>query len=318
MKKHIVFAAAAFGILTAGFSTQAGAHELTYKVQSGDTLWRIATNNNLTVQEITKYNSLSSSTIHVGQELSLLAPHSHDIAPQYTVKSGDSLYSIAKNHNTTVSELKTLNNLTSDLLQIGQVLKVPVTQSSPSPAPVSAKTYTVQSGDTLWKIAANNGLTVTQLKSYNHLTTDNLYIGQVLQLTEGTISKPTPAPEIKPSFNADALIAEGKKYIGVPYVWGGNTPSGFDCSGFLKYVFNTQGITIPRTVAAIWDAATPVPTPQKGDLVFFTTYQAGPSHAGIYLGDNKFLHAGTSTGVTITDMNNSYWKPRYLGAKSIR
>ncbi len=323
--KKIITTSLALGIMAAaGFSTKADAHELSYKVQSGDTLWKISYNNKLSTQELMQYNNLSSSTIYVGQELSLLAPHSHETqSATYTVKSGDSLSLIAKNHNTTVTELKTLNNLTSDLIRIGQVLKVPAAGSAPAPAPAptTAKTYTVQSGDSLWRIATNNGLTVTQLKSYNNLTSDSIYVGQVLQLTGDSVAPaptPAPAPAPQPTFNADALIAEGKKYMGVPYVWGGNTPAGFDCSGFLKYVFNTQGITIPRTVATIWEAGTPVAAPQKGDLVFFTTYAPGASHAGIYLGDNKFLHAGSSTGVTISDMNNVYWKPRYLGAKSIK
>lgn len=321
--KKIITTSLALGIMAAaGFSTKADAHELTYKVQSGDTLWKISYNNKLSTQELMQFNNLSSSTIHVGQELSLLALHSHETqSTTYTVKSGDSLSLIAKNYNITVTELKTLNNLSSDLIRIGQVLKVPAAGSQPAPAPVptTAKTYTVQSGDSLWRIATNNGLTVTQLKSYNNLTTDSIYVGQVLRLTEDSAAPaPAPAPAPQLAFNADALIAEGKKYIGVPYVWAGNTPAGFDCSGFLKYVFNTQGITIPRTVATIWEAGTLVAAPQKGDLVFFTTYAPGASHAGIYLGDNKFLHAGTSTGVTISDMNNPYWKPRYLGAKSIK
>jgi LysM repeat protein len=327
LKKQIITAALTLGIMATGFSNQADAHELTYKVQSGDTLWKIATTNNLSVHDIMQYNNLSASTIYVGQEISLLAQHSHETVPQtatYTVKSGDSLSLIAKIFNTTVIELKTLNNLTSDVIKIGQFLKVPAgTQTATEPTPAPAKTYTVQSGDTLWRVATSNGLTVTQLKSYNNLTSDFLRVGQVLQLTPGTtvepapVPAPTPVPEVAP-FNADTLIAEGKRYIGVQYVWGGNTPAGFDCSGFLKYVFNTQGITIPRTVATIWAAATPISAPQKGDLVFFTTYAPGASHAGIYLGDNKFLHAGSSTGVTISDMNNSYWKSRYIGAKSLK
>lgn len=317
MKKQIIMAAVALGIMGSGLK-QADAHELTYKVQPGDTLWRISNNNQISVQDLMDYNQLTSSTIYVGQELSLLAPHSHETTKQiYTVKSGDTLYSIAKNNNLTVTQLKTLNNLTTDMIYIGQVLTVASGVKAPTPKPISAKSYTVQPGDSLWKIATTNGLTVAQLKSMNNLTSDAIYPGQVLSLEAGAAKQPAPAPKVEKTFNADTLITEGKKHLGVPYVWGGTTPAGFDCSGFLHYVYNTQGITLPRTVASIWDFAKPVSSPQKGDIVFFTTYASGPSHAGIYLGDNKFLHAGSSTGVTISDLNNSYWKPRYLGAKSV-
>jgi cell wall-associated NlpC family hydrolase len=218
-----------------------------------------------------------------------------------------------------VTELKSLNNLSSDLLLIGQILKVPTLSMEYLPTtaqPSISKIYAVKSGDTLWKIATNNKLTVTQLKSINNLVSDSLFIGQVLQLSAQTTS--SPASEVKPLPNVDALINEAKKFIGVPYVFGGISPSGFDCSGFLNYIYNSQGVSIPRTVATIWNESTPVPAPQKGDLVFFTTTAPGASHAGIYIGDNKFIHAGSSTGVTIADMNNSYWQPRYLGAKSVK
>ena len=225
------------------------------------------------------------------------------------------MYLIANQYGTTVTALKSVNYLTSDYILVGQVLKIPNgSQETPVTSAKKASTYTVKSGDTLWIIATNHGLSVPQLKTYNRLTSDMLNVGQVLRLTADPNNSNTEVT----SFNADALIAEGKKYMGVPYQWGGNTPAGFDCSGFLKYVFNTQGITIPRTVETIWDAGTFVSSPQKGDIVFFTTYKEGPSHAGIYLGDNKFLHASTSAGVTISDLNNVYWNPRYLGAKSIR
>ena len=323
MKKQIITAAVALGIMAAN-ANQAGAHELTYKIQSGDSLWRISFDNQISVQDLMRYNNLSSSTIYAGQELTLLPPHSHETeqqTPTYIVESGDSLSLIAKNHSTTVSELKTINNLTSDLIKIGQVLKLPAgtqAQPKPAPSPATTETYTVMSGDSLSLIAKNHNTTVSELKTINKLTSDFIKIGQVLKLPAGTQAQPKPAPDVKPAFNADALIEEAKKYIGVPYVWGGATPSGFDCSGFLNYVFNTQGITLPRTVANIWSATVPVSGPRKGDLVFFTTYAPGASHAGIYIGDNKFLHAGSSTGITISDLNNSYWSPRYLDAKSVR
>ncbi|WP_158735730.1 peptidoglycan-binding protein [Alteribacillus sp. YIM 98480] len=112
----------------------------------------------------------------------------------------------------------------------------------------------------------------------------------------------------------DKLVSNARNYIGSPYVWGGTSPSGFDCSGYLQYVFNKAGKSIPRTVASIYKASSKVSNPSVGDLVFFETYTSGPSHAGIYLGGGQFIHAGSSTGVTIANMSSSYWKQRYLGA----
>jgi cell wall-associated NlpC family hydrolase len=155
---------------------------------------------------------------------------------------------------------------------------------------------------------------VAQLKALNNLTTDTIYVGQVLTVS-GAVATPTTAP-ISTVSKAQMVITEAKKYIGSPYLWGGNTPAGFDCSGFSKYVFEKVGISLPRTAATQFSGLKAVSSPSAGDLVFFTTYAPGASHLGIYIGDNKFIHAGTSTGVTITDMNNPYWKPRYLGART--
>jgi peptidoglycan DL-endopeptidase LytE len=193
----------------------------------------------------------------------------------------------------------------------------------------TVSTYTLKSGDSLWSIATKHNLTVAQLKSYNGMKTDVIRIGQVFSLVpngQGTtiILAPSPVapttetqqqPVVSVS-KVDALITEAKKYIGVPYVWGGSTTSGFDCSGYVNYVYNRVGVSIPRTVAIIWSSAKAISAPNVGDIVFFNTSGSGTSHAGIYLGNNQFIHAGTSTGVIISDMNNSYWKPRYLGAKT--
>ncbi|GEL08502.1 peptidoglycan-binding protein [Salisediminibacterium halotolerans] len=119
------------------------------------------------------------------------------------------------------------------------------------------------------------------------------------------------------SFNATNLIADASEHLGVPYKWGGTTPSGFDCSGFIQYVFNQNGVDLPRTAAQQWNAGTTVSSPRVGDVVFFETYRSGPSHNGIYIGNNQFIHAGSSTGVTVANMNSSYWSSRYLGAKRL-
>lgn len=118
------------------------------------------------------------------------------------------------------------------------------------------------------------------------------------------------------SYNTTRLVQNAKKYLNVPYVWGGSTPKGFDCSGFLNYVFKENlGISLPRTVDSIYTKGVKVSSPQVGDLVFFETYKPGASHAGIYIGNNEFIHSSSSKGVSISSMKNSYWSQRYLGAK---
>lgn len=127
----------------------------------------------------------------------------------------------------------------------------------------------------------------------------------------------TPANNHSSQINSvENIIALASNLKGTPYIWGGTSPSGFDCSGFIVYVFEQNDISLPRTVKGIWNATTSISTPSRGDLVFFETYTSGPSHVGIYLGNGSFIHSGTSTGVTISNMDNSYWKSRYLGART--
>lgn len=119
---------------------------------------------------------------------------------------------------------------------------------------------------------------------------------------------------------AAAVIATAKKYIGVPYVWGGSSPSGFDCSGFVQYVFQQHGIQLNRTASTQYQHGTYVSRSnlQPGDLVFFqNTYTTGISHLGIYIGNGEFIHASSSNGVTISQLSNTYWSSRYYGARRI-
>ncbi|NNU99107.1 peptidoglycan-binding protein [Geobacillus sp. DSP4a] len=114
------------------------------------------------------------------------------------------------------------------------------------------------------------------------------------------------------------LVADAAELLGVPYVWGGETPEeGFDCSGFIFYLFQQQGVPIPRTVALMWNAGASVSAPEVGDIVFFATTTNSPSHAGIYIGNGQFIHSGASTGVTTSRLDQPYWKQRYLGAKRL-
>lgn len=146
-----------------------------YTVNSGDTLYGIAKKYNLSVADLKKLNNLVGDTLSIGQKL-LISGTSEDVADEYDtyiVKSGDNLYSIARRFNTNVNKLKDINNLSSNLLSIGQKLLVPKVQGN---------TYIVKTGDSLYKIANEVGSSVTELINLNDLTTTNLSIGQVLYL----------------------------------------------------------------------------------------------------------------------------------------
>lgn len=116
---------------------------------------------------------------------------------------------------------------------------------------------------------------------------------------------------------ANRLTSSALRFLGVPYVFGGTTTSGFDCSGFVQHVFAMLGIGLPRTADAQYDFGRPaVGGPRAGDLVFFDTY-GGVSHVGIYLGRGEFVHASSSHGVMVSHLSDSYWAARYVGAKRL-
>lgn len=173
-----------------------------YTVKSGDTLYQIALSNNTTVDEIKNLNNLTTNTLSIGQILKLPSP----LTPKdtYIVKSGDSLYKIANQYNTTVDELKRINNLTTNIISIGQVLKLP-TQASQDTIP--ATTYTVKKGDSLYKIANQYNTTVYAIKSANNLTTNTLQIGQTLKIPTSTTTEATYTVQ-----KGDSLYSIAKKY----------------------------------------------------------------------------------------------------------
>lgn len=168
---------------------------------------------------------------------------------------------------------------------------------------------------------------------------------QANKSSTSTVSKPSPAviastkttaPKLKskPSTNnktstvnksvdkntADKVVTTASKYYGVPYKFGGTTSKGFDCSGYTQVVFKAHGVSLPRSADMQYKLGRPVSKKElrKGDLVFFSTYEPGPSHVGIYDGNGKFWNATTSRGVMASPIDDPhYWGPRYLGARRI-
>lgn len=141
--------------------------------------------------------------------------------------------------------------------------------------------------------------------------------------TQPSVSKPTTkttssTPSTSTS-KAAAILNTAKQYMGVKYVWGGTTPSGFDCSGYTQYVFAKHGVNLPRVTRDQYKVGTPVSFSnlKAGDLVFFSLDgDKVIDHVGIYVGSGQFINASTSKGVTIYTMG-SYWKSHYIGAKRV-
>ncbi|SDM44013.1 Cell wall-associated hydrolase, NlpC family [Psychrobacillus sp. OK028] len=126
--------------------------------------------------------------------------------------------------------------------------------------------------------------------------------------------------EAASSVNSSELVATAKDLIGIKYRGGGTTKAGFDCSGFVSYVYKDVGVGLPRTSSGMYSSGSKVNKSDlsSGDLVFFNTSGKGVSHVGIYIGDGKFIHSSSSKGVSIAKINDPYyWGKRYVGAKRV-
>ena len=129
----------------------------------------------------------------------------------------------------------------------------------------------------------------------------------------------TEAKEYGGNVASTKILKTAAQYKGVPYVFGGTTPRGFDCSGYVQYVFAKHGIRLTRTAdtQAREGKFVSKKNLKPGDLVFFTTYEPGASHVGIYAGNNLFWNATSSRGIMLSNLTDSYWGPRYYTARRI-
>ncbi|UYP05505.1 LysM peptidoglycan-binding and 3D domain-containing protein [Priestia megaterium] len=271
MKKHI-FTLGATALVSIGIADAASADTDTHKVKAGETLFSISKQHNVTVEDLKKWNGLSSTLIYANQTLQIgststdssssSTPTTTSSNHTYTVKSGDTLYRIAKNNGTSVQQLKDWNNLSSHLIYVNQVLKISGTgtvSSSPSapvqektnetqasPAPSNSKSYKVQPGDTMWSVAQRHGIAISQLKQWNNLSSNTIYINQVLQVggqaaaqakpstpsttapSTPSTSTPAPAPAQESKSVSKEITVEATAYTAYCAGCSGITSTGID------------------------------------------------------------------------------------------
>lgn len=322
-----------------------------YQVRQGDTLWILARRLHTTPDRLARMNAISTEAVlSIGQRLRVpakaasrpassrarvaaaasragmgaLAPVG-SMTAVYHVRAGDTLWTVARRHQTTPERLAALNGVsTGAILSIGQRLRVPgapapaapPVAASPAAPPVAAPAGTPP-------VAAPSG---AGSPSAAPVEAPPAAAPEIQPPPQPAVEAPAPAvvrprapvlPSRGPKWSS-TIVALSTRFLGVRYRWGGTSPDGFDCSGLLYYVFAHTGVSLPRTTYDMFYTGTPVPPEQvqTGDIVFFQTLQPGPSHAGIYLGDGRFIHSSSGFGrVTITPMNHRYYGPRYLGAR---
>ncbi len=213
---------------------------------------------------------------------------------QYIVKTGDSLWKIASLHKLTVDELKEMNNLSSDSIQVSQKLNVKKSASVEQQAGQTvSSSKDIQTSLTVAKQTSSTSFFKSAVGMDKPVLPSLSKTAQEIQLATVEVALPL---------------------LDTPYAWAGVTPEGFDCSGFIYYVFTNAGLQLPRldTVSMFLNSH-PVDEPVPGDLVFFeNTYREGISHAGIYIGDGQFIHAGTNK-VEISTIDSVYWKDKFVG-----
>ncbi|MBX3167184.1 MAG: C40 family peptidase [Candidatus Eremiobacteraeota bacterium] len=250
-----------------------------HRLQRGQTVAAVARLYGLPVAEVLAANP-GLDVYHLEIGTPILLPTPVNGWPQRQLTAGET----ARTLGVPLEQLSNLNpGVDLECLGAGQTLNIPVATPGPPP-PVEAP----PSGD--WQQVT-------------------LPDGRKGWAPRATMLIPSPTP-LAPG----QVVELAQRFQGAPYVWGGMSPNGVDCSGFVQEVFRLSGHSLPRLADEQFQQTSPIDQPQPGDLVFFTTYLPGPSHVGISLGGQDFLHASSSRGVIRASLEDNYFKSRYLGA----
>ena len=284
-----------------------------------------------------------------------VSPNLNDIN-NYVVKKGDTLSMIASKYRVSVRELKSVNDMRGDKVKVGMRLIIPnsnLSKNVESKTPVISDNnkYVVKKGDIISSIAKRYGVSQVELKRANNIKGNTIESGQLLRVPsminvkdelviedikvakDDTHIKSLPEIETAKAIQSnesstyengltrDVIISIAKRFLGAPYKFGGNSLiRGLDCSAFVNKVFSFFNVDLPRTAREMYKIGRNVTKGElsAGDLVFFRTYASYPSHVGIYIGDSEFIHASSAAKrVRIDNMNQSYYRKRYIGAKRI-
>jgi peptidoglycan endopeptidase LytE len=280
-----------------------------YIVKKGDTVHKIASDFGVTVNELMNSNGLSSTRLKTGTVLKVPSTGTNGIirnialekpSIKYVVEEGDNIEELSKRFQVPIDSIKEANQITDNTLNAGDLLIIPDSK------------YEKESGIPV--------ATIVRETRRQALNIPNELRGQHL---DERVHNYKQEPKANNNFNliTNRIIHTALMFLGVPYKFGGNSPStGLDCSAYVKKVFGILHIDLPRTARDIYRVGRYVRKSQleSGDLVFFRTYARYPSHVGIYLGNNKFIHASSrSKMVTIDDLDFNYYKRTYIGAKRI-
>ena len=274
-----------------------------YVVKKGDTLSMIASKYRVSVRELKSVNDMRDDKVKVGMRLiipnSILSKNVESKTPvisdnnKYVVKKGDSISSIAKRYGVSQVELKRANNIKGNTIESGQLLRVPS------------------------MINVKDELVIEDIK----VAKDDTHIKSLPEIETAKAIQSNESSTYENGLTRDVIISIAKRFLGAPYKFGGNSLiRGLDCSAFVNKVFSFFNVDLPRTAREMYKIGRNVTKGElsAGDLVFFRTYASYPSHVGIYIGDSEFIHASSAAKrVRIDNMNQSYYRKRYIGAKRI-